>query len=160
MSRYLGRKLPFGTVGARLFLRRSHRQLLSSTFSTGVRHLADPTPIPGAPTEDEVFATGRPTPEQHTQMMAEIEAGGVPPSKSFSPLDVHTVEDIHHLTAEEALAETGTRRDAVLKHFTGTFVVHGYTCEWLSVQRARCSQFRVRLVERVCNLPSLSTCDI
>lgn len=43
-------------------------------------------------------------------------------AKSVSPLDVNTVEDIHHLTAAEALAETGTRRDATLRHFTGEFL--------------------------------------
>lgn len=35
------------------------------------------------------------------------------------PLKSHSVEDIHHLTAEEALRETGSRKDATMRHFTG-----------------------------------------
>jgi len=34
--------------------------------------------------------------------------------------DTHTVEDLHGLPASEILAESGTRADAKLKHFTGT----------------------------------------
>ncbi|KAH9858249.1 NADH-ubiquinone oxidoreductase [Lenzites betulinus] len=35
--------------------------------------------------------------------------------------DTHTVEDLHGLHATEILAETGTRRDAQLRHFTVNF---------------------------------------
>lgn len=119
MSRYLGRKILAGTpTRSTSFLRPTVtsqlHQLRTSAFSNSARSLASPAP----PTEEEVFSIGRPTPEQEAQMKQEI-AGGVPASKTFSPTDVHTVEDIHHLTAEEALAETGTRRDATLRHFTG-----------------------------------------
>ncbi|KAF9237057.1 Ndufs2, NADH:ubiquinone oxidoreductase 49 kd subunit [Melanogaster broomeanus] len=34
-------------------------------------------------------------------------------------LDTHTVEDLHGMSAAEILAETGTRADAKLRHFTG-----------------------------------------
>lgn len=49
-----------------------------------------------------------------------IQREGAPTiTKAEHPLDVHTVEDMHHLTAEEALRETGTRRDATMRHFIG-----------------------------------------
>ena len=35
-----------------------------------------------------------------------------------SAFDTHTVEDLHGMHASEILAETGTRRDAQLRHFT------------------------------------------
>ncbi|KZS93382.1 NADH-ubiquinone oxidoreductase [Sistotremastrum niveocremeum HHB9708] len=38
-----------------------------------------------------------------------------------SAFDTHTVEDLHHLTASEVLAETGTRKDAQMRHFTVNF---------------------------------------
>lgn len=96
--------------------------LKASLSTTPARH--------AAPTEDEMFESGRPTPEQKAQMYAEIQGLSLSEKSSSgtgaaavgrSPLDVNTVEDIHHLSAEEALAETGTRRDATLRHFTGTF---------------------------------------
>jgi NADH dehydrogenase (ubiquinone) Fe-S protein 2 len=34
-------------------------------------------------------------------------------------LEHHTVEDLHHMSALEALAETGTRKDSTMRHFTG-----------------------------------------
>lgn len=34
-------------------------------------------------------------------------------------LDYHTVEDLHHMSAEDILSETGTRKDATMRHFTG-----------------------------------------
>lgn len=37
--------------------------------------------------------------------------------------DTHTVEDLHGMHATEILAETGTRRDAQLRHFTGEYAV-------------------------------------
>lgn len=55
-------------------------------------------------------------------MKLEMSGQGARKPKSVSPLDVNTVEDIHHLTAAEALAETGTRRDATLRHFTGALL--------------------------------------
>lgn len=103
-SRILGRKI-LGP-GAQFVLR---RQLLSTSTRTSL----------AAPTEDDIFRTGRPTPDQEAQIKAEIEGKETKAARAYSPLDVHTVEDIHHLSAEEALAETGTRRDATLRHFTG-----------------------------------------
>lgn len=104
-SRLLGRN-----VLRRVAPLTARRQLLSTSARTSL----------GAPTEDDVFRSGRPTPEQEAQMKLEMSGEGVPKAQRISsPLDVHTVEDIHHLTAEEALAETGTRRDATLRHFTG-----------------------------------------
>lgn len=103
-SRILGRKL-FSGPGAHSALR---RQLSTSTRLSYA-----------APTEEDVFRSGRPTPEQEAQMKLDM-AGKVKATRAYSPMDVHTVEDIHHLSAEEALAETGTRRDATLRHFTGT----------------------------------------
>ncbi|KAI8981216.1 NADH-ubiquinone oxidoreductase [Trametes punicea] len=38
-----------------------------------------------------------------------------------SVFDLHTVEDLHGMPASEILAETGTRRDAQLRHFTVNF---------------------------------------
>ncbi|KIN93269.1 hypothetical protein M404DRAFT_528874 [Pisolithus tinctorius Marx 270] len=35
--------------------------------------------------------------------------------------DTHTVEDLHGLSASEILAETGTRADTKLRHFTVNF---------------------------------------
>lgn len=35
-------------------------------------------------------------------------------------LDYHTVEDLHSMDAKTVLAETGTRKDATMRHFTGT----------------------------------------
>jgi hypothetical protein len=69
------------------------------------------------PNEDEAYIVGYPTPEQKAKMLEE--ALGNHKSRTKSPMDVHAVEDIHHLTAEEALRETGTRRDATMRHFTG-----------------------------------------
>lgn len=37
--------------------------------------------------------------------------------------DTHTVEDLHGMHASEILAETGTRKDAQMRHFTGMFGV-------------------------------------
>lgn len=34
--------------------------------------------------------------------------------------NTHTVEDLHGMHATEILAETGTRADAKMRHFTGT----------------------------------------
>ena len=42
-------------------------------------------------------------------------------STTKSPFDTHTVEDLHGMSAAEILAETGTRADAKLRHFTGAF---------------------------------------
>lgn len=39
-----------------------------------------------------------------------------------NPLETHTVEDLHGMSAAEILAETGTRADTKLRHFTGAFV--------------------------------------
>lgn len=106
-SRLLGRN----------FLRRAaqltaRRQMLSTSARASL----------AAPTEDDVFRSGRPTPAQEAQMKLEMSGENVPKAQRISsPLDVHTVEDIHHLTAEEALAETGTRRDATLRHFTSKY---------------------------------------
>jgi NADH dehydrogenase (ubiquinone) Fe-S protein 2 len=36
--------------------------------------------------------------------------------------DTHTVEDLHGMTAAEILAETGTRKDSKMRHFTGMFL--------------------------------------
>jgi hypothetical protein len=69
------------------------------------------------PNEDDAYLVGYPTPEQEEKMWKEATKKNGP--RAASPMDVHTVEDIHHLTAEEALRETGTRKDATLRHFTG-----------------------------------------
>ena len=37
--------------------------------------------------------------------------------------DHHTVEDLHNMSATEVLAETGTRKDAQMRHFTGKHIV-------------------------------------
>lgn len=111
-SRILGRRLLVGP-SAQFALR--HQRLSTSTRTS----LA-------APTEEDVFRSGRPTPEQEALMKFEMEGKPTKPSRAYSPLDVNTVEDIHHLSAAEALAETGTRRDATLRHFTGK--EHSNTC--------------------------------
>jgi len=36
--------------------------------------------------------------------------------------DTHIVEDLHGMTAAEILAETGTRKDSKMRHFTGVFL--------------------------------------
>ncbi|KAF8555094.1 Ndufs2, NADH:ubiquinone oxidoreductase 49 kd subunit [Imleria badia] len=41
------------------------------------------------------------------------------PDTAKNPLDTHTVEDLHGMSAAEILAETGTRADTKLRHFTG-----------------------------------------
>jgi len=90
----------------------ARRQLLSTSARASL----------AAPTEDDIFRSGRPTPEQEAQMKREMSENDLfKPQRISSALDVHTVEDIHHLTAEQALAETGTRRDATLRHFTGEY---------------------------------------
>ena len=38
-------------------------------------------------------------------------------------LDTHTVEDLHGMTASDILLETGTRKDAQMRHFTGPSVL-------------------------------------
>jgi NADH dehydrogenase (ubiquinone) Fe-S protein 2 len=43
------------------------------------------------------------------------------PEVTKNPLDTHTVEDLHGMSAAEILAETGTRADTKLRHFTGAF---------------------------------------
>lgn len=50
-----------------------------------------------------------------------LQATPAPENEKHS-LDYHSVEDLHHLTAEEILRETGTRKDATMRHFTGAFV--------------------------------------
>lgn len=43
-------------------------------------------------------------------------------SQSGKPVhETHTVEDLHGMSASDILAETGTRRDAQMRHFTGEF---------------------------------------
>lgn len=72
------------------------------------------------PNDDDAYQIGAPTPEQFAEMQAHLSGKPVARPKDSHPLDVHTVEDLHHLTAQEALRETGTRRDATMRHFTGT----------------------------------------
>ena len=38
--------------------------------------------------------------------------------------DTHTVEDLQGMHAADILAETGTRKDAQMRHFTGKFGLH------------------------------------
>ena len=38
-----------------------------------------------------------------------------------SPFEYHTVEDLQGLTAKEILAESGSAKDAQIRHFTGKF---------------------------------------
>ena len=45
-----------------------------------------------------------------------------PTNGARNPFETHTVEDLHGMSAAEILAETGTRADAKLRHFTGMFV--------------------------------------
>ena len=40
--------------------------------------------------------------------------------------DTHTVEDLHGMSAADILLETGTRKDAQMRHFTGTPVLSPY----------------------------------
>ena len=75
------------------------------------------------PNEDDPYQIGTPTPEQFAEMQAHLSGKPVARPKDSHPLDVHTVEDLHHLTAQEALRETGTRRDATMRHFTGAYSV-------------------------------------
>lgn len=43
-----------------------------------------------------------------------------PPTRVVkSVFDTHTVEDLHGMSASEILAETGSRAEASLRHFTG-----------------------------------------
>ena len=44
-------------------------------------------------------------------------------SGARNPFETHTVEDLHGMSATEILAETGTRADAKLRHFTGAFLL-------------------------------------
>lgn len=37
--------------------------------------------------------------------------------------DTHTVEDLHGMSASDILAESGTRADSKLRHFTGTYAM-------------------------------------
>lgn len=39
-------------------------------------------------------------------------------------LNTHTVEDLQGLHASDILAETGTRKDAQMRHFTGELLAH------------------------------------
>lgn len=43
-------------------------------------------------------------------------------STAKNPFDTHTVEDLHGMSAAEILAETGTRADTKLRHFTGALL--------------------------------------
>lgn len=36
-------------------------------------------------------------------------------------MDYHTVEDLQAMTAADVLAETGTRKNAQMRHFTGVY---------------------------------------
>lgn len=54
---------------------------------------------------------------------ASAERKGNPPPETGLPrnlLDVHTVEDLQGMSAADLLAESGTRKDAQMRHFTGT----------------------------------------
>jgi NADH dehydrogenase (ubiquinone) Fe-S protein 2 len=54
--------------------------------------------------------------------------------------DHHTVEDLQHMTAAEVLAETGTRKDAQMRHFTGMYL---QPLQTRFLPHITCSQFRV-----------------
>ncbi|KAF9518787.1 hypothetical protein BS47DRAFT_1370947 [Hydnum rufescens UP504] len=104
---------------ASLLVRR-HLLALRPSSSTLTRTLyTSRSACQATPNEDEAYIVGYPTPEQKAKMLEEALGNHRPQTKS--PMDVHAVEDIHHLTAEEALRETGTRRDATMRHFTALF---------------------------------------
>ena len=57
-----------------------------------------------------------------------------------SGLELYTVEDLHGMHASEILAETGTRKDAQMRHFTGMLSAHRVcNCAELLTQNARYS---------------------
>lgn len=59
---------------------------------------------------------------RHLSGSAVVQAEPAAPAQTAGAknvFDTHTVEDLHGMHATEILAETGTRRDAQLRHFTG-----------------------------------------
>lgn len=42
-------------------------------------------------------------------------------SETRPPVQAHSVEELHHLSAEEILKETGSRKEASMRHFTGEY---------------------------------------
>jgi NADH dehydrogenase (ubiquinone) Fe-S protein 2 len=66
---------------------------------------------------------------RHLSSTSSLQAGpsvqqSVPSEGAKNVFDTHTVEDLHGMSAAEILAETGTRADAKMRHFTGTEVVY------------------------------------
>ena len=55
-------------------------------------------------------------------LQAEPETTGARTSTGKSVFDTHIVEDLHGMHASEILAESGTRKDAQMRHFTGEFL--------------------------------------
>lgn len=78
-------------------------RLTSPSFSSrlpSVRQLSNTPTVRQAEPHQETNASARPT-----------GARGV--------FDTHTVEDLHGMHATEILAETGSRKEAQMRHFTG-----------------------------------------
>lgn len=48
-----------------------------------------------------------------------LQAEHAPRTSGRDVFDTHVVEDLHGVPATEILVETGTRRDAQMRHFTG-----------------------------------------
>lgn len=48
-------------------------------------------------------------------------ASAASPPGTKHGLEYHTVEDLHSMDAKTVLAETGTRKDATMRHFTGMY---------------------------------------
>lgn len=94
-------------------LSRAPRQLASTTGhpSLASRHISKSALVHAEPLRDPS------DPRTGTQSRG---ARGV--------FDTHTVEDLHGMHASEILVETGTRKDAQMRHFTGTSALTPSSC--------------------------------
>lgn len=66
---------------------------------------------------------------RHISSTSSLHAGpsvqqSVPTEGGKNVFNTHTVEDLHGMSAAEILAETGTRADAKMRHFTGMGVAY------------------------------------
>ena len=94
------------------------------------RQLAQAARLPPRPAASSSLLTSRhissTTPalvQQHTDPSASAQTRGVK-----NVFDTHTVEDLQGMHAADILAETGTRKDAQMRHFTGEFALYGSRC--------------------------------
>lgn len=102
---------------ASVLLRRQLANTSSRTFGSATKTCRSGTVGRGLRTS-AVLQQAEPV---HASASAERRAN--PPSEAGRPknlMDVHTVEDLQGMSAKELLAESGTRKDAQMRHFTGT----------------------------------------